>query len=154
MRRVTDGGTRHFSEEELLMHLLGEVLPEEDRQVSQHLEGCQECSAFFQELADLRETVLEWGTPEGSPAAWEQQRTSLLAHFRELRDRRAGGGFLARLDRAVHGLWQYAVDNPLPTLGYIAAALAFASERTITVFRLDRVLPGTSEVLQILKQAF
>jgi hypothetical protein len=57
----------------------------------------------------------------------------------------------------VHGFesaWNYALENPLPTLGYIVVALAFASERTITVLGLDRVVPATSEVIEILKQFF
>ncbi len=145
-------GERHYSEEELLMHLLGEETPEMSGTVASHLVGCGQCTAVFQEYRELRRRILSWQLPELSQETWETRKLQLLDFLREETRRTRKTGILPPLIRLVQGAWSYALENPLPTLGYVVIAVAFASERTITVFRLDRILPGTNEVLAILRQ--
>ncbi|HYK88797.1 MAG TPA: hypothetical protein VE398_08510 [Acidobacteriota bacterium] len=143
---------RHYSEEELLMHLLGEELPEVGTTVSAHLGRCGQCRAIFQEYQQVRESILRWQAPEISEENWRSRKIQLLDTLREERRQARTGGLLPSIVRMLQGAWSYALENPLPTLGYVVVAVAFASERTITIFRLDRILPATNEVLAILKQ--
>ncbi len=143
---------RHYSEEELLMHLLGEEIPEAASIVSSHLLVCRQCRAVFQEFEQLRKSILRWKVPEIPEEAWDTQKLRLMEYLSKERRHTASAGFVPSLVRLIQGAWSYALDNPLPTLGYVIVAVAFASERTITIFRLDRILPATNEVLAILRQ--
>ena len=145
---------RHFAEEELLMHVLGEEIPEMANAIAAHLENCGQCRPVFQEYQQVQKSILRWQVPEIPEPVWETHRTDLMKSFREERLRRGDTRFFPFLERLVRGAWSYALENPLPTLGYVIVAVAFASERTITIFRLDRILPATNEVLAILRQVF
>ncbi len=142
---------RHYTEEELLLHLLGEDGPDLSRETARHIESCSECAAVLHDYAAFREQVLKWQVEEPSEEWWRENEARLLEMSRadRQRPRRAGFGSLSGIFRPV---WDYALENPLPTMGYVAAALAFASERTITLFRLDHLLPKTNEMLEILRQ--
>jgi predicted anti-sigma-YlaC factor YlaD len=147
-------GSRHYTEEELLMHYLLEETAEAGREISAHLQECSECRAVFEEYGDLVERIRGWAVPEIQQEAWQAQKAILLAHYRE---DTAGGrrrGLISSLQKSLLSAWNYALENPLPTLAYIAVAIAFALERTISTFRLDRLLPGASEVFEILRQVF
>lgn len=143
---------RHYTEEELLMHVLGEETPETGSTIASHLPECGQCRAVFQEFQLLQKSILAWKVPEVPEEAWLARKVQLMSLFREDRLRTRGEGFLPLLVRLIQGAWSYALENPLPTLGYVIVAVAFASERTITTFRLDRILPATNEVLAILRQ--
>ncbi len=145
---------RHFAEEELLMHVLGEEMPEMANAIASHLEKCGQCRTVFQEYQLVQKSILRWQVPEIPEQAWESRKADLMKSFREERLRAGDAGFPSFLTRLLRGAWNYALENPLPTLGYVIVAVAFASERTITVFRLDRILPATNEVLAILRQVF
>jgi hypothetical protein len=136
------------------MHYLQEETPEVGKEISIHLQGCRECTAVFGEYGELVDRILAWPFPEISQEAWSVQKRMLLAHYRT---DFAGGrrqGFLPSLQKSLATAWNYALENPLPTLAYIAVAVAFALERTISTFRLDRILPGATEMFEILRQVF
>ena len=135
----------HYTEDELLLALLGEG---GDPGVASHLEECPSCSAVSAELRQALDVVAAWSVPAFPEETWEARRVALMANLRAAPSVRLS----ARLAEGLRGVWNYALENPLPTLGYVAAAIAFASERTITVFRLDQILPGTNEVFEILRQ--
>lgn len=147
-------GSRHYTEEELLMHFLQEETEEAGKEISSHLEECSECRAVFNEYGDLVERIRGWAVPEIREEAWRVQKAALLAYFRE---DAAGGrhrGLISSLQKRLLTAWNYALENPLPTLAYVTVAVAFAMERTISTFRLDRLLPGANEVFEILRQVF
>jgi hypothetical protein len=98
--------------------------------------------------------ILRWGLDDFPAEIWEADRVRLLELFRRDQAWLERRGVLRTLVHGFESAWNYALENPLPTLGYIVVALAFASERTITVLGLDRVVPATSEVIEILKQFF
>lgn len=143
---------RHYTEEELLMHVLEEETPEMGRAVMDHLKRCGDCRGVFREYAALVERIRRWSVPAVSEGLWRDRRALLMEQFRQDQEWLQGGRLWHRLERRFQKLWEYALENPLPTLGYIAAAVAFASERTITVLRLDRILPATSELFELLRQ--
>jgi hypothetical protein len=147
-------GSRHYTEEELLMHLLQEETPEVGREISAHLRECGECESLMMEYGDLIKQVQAWPVPEPSQEEWRAQKAIFLAQFRQEVADRKPGGVLSSIQTSLRAAWNYALENPLPTLGYIAVAVAFALERTIATFRLDQILPGTSEVFEILRQVF
>ena len=148
-------GSRHYTEEELLMHYLQEETAAAGGEISTHLQDCSECRAVFEGYGDLVEQIRGWAVPEIEPEAWQAQKAILLAHYREdTAGRGRRGGLISSLQKSLFTAWNYALENPLPTLAYIAVAIAFAMERTISTFRLDRLLPGASEVFEILRQAF
>ena len=144
--------TRHYSEEELLLQIIGEVAPEVQAEISSHLDGCQECRSIHQEYAALVRQLADWAVPELSEESWRARKASLMAQFRQDREWIRRKGFFWYMRWGAQKIWDYAIENPLPTMGYIAAAVAFASERTITVFRLDWILPATGEVFKFLRQ--
>jgi anti-sigma factor RsiW len=149
MRRPEE---RHYSEEELLLSMLGEAAPEAQAEVSAHLEKCPECRSVWQEYSALVKNIGRWSVPAPSEESWQGSKAKLLAQFRQDRDWLRRRGLFWYLRWGAVKVWDYAMENPLPTMGYVAAALAFASERTITVFRLDWILPATGEVIKILRQ--
>jgi hypothetical protein len=146
--------TRHHTEEELLMHLLHEEVPDLDLQVSHHLEECDECKAVFAEYRDLLSRIQAWNVPEVPEESWRNQKAELMAHYRQDFSAKKGRGLLSMFLHGLHSAWDYALENPLAALGYVAVAVAFALERTITTFRLDQILPSAGEVFEILRQVF
>jgi hypothetical protein len=75
--------------------------------------------------------------------------------LQKVRSERAAGrgrGIVAAAAAQLATGWNYALEHPLPTLGYVAVAIAFALEQTVSTFRLDRVLPRASDVFAILRQ--
>ncbi len=144
--------TRHYSEEELLLHIINEEAPELRAEISAHLDRCQECRSVHLEYAALVRNLGDWTVPDLSDESWRTVRARLMGQFRQDREWIRRKGLLWYLRWGVLKAWDYAVENPLPTMGYIAAAVAFASERTITVFRLDWILPATGEVFRFLRQ--
>ncbi len=147
-------GSRHHTEEELLMHYLREETAEAGREISSHLQECGECTAIFAEYGDLVERIRGWAVPEIQEEAWQAQKATLLTRYRE---DAAGGrrrGLILSFQKSLLSVWNYALENPLPTLAYITVAIAFALERTISTLRLERLLPGANEVIAILRQVF
>ncbi len=145
---------RHYTEEELLMHFLKEEDSETGVEISGHAEECRECGAVLVELRELQARILDWKLPEVAEEEWERNKLRLLEAVRQDKAGQQTQGLIDSLARLLQGMWEYALNNPLPTLGYIIAALAFASERTITVLRLDEILPASGEVFEILRQVF
>jgi hypothetical protein len=144
---------RHYTEEELLVHSFGEEPPSLAKQIAGHLLECRQCSAICLEFEALRSSVTSWRVPALPEDSWAARKAELMAQFRmEQASLRPQRGVLVGLRRMLSAGWEYALENPLPTIAYIAVALAFASERTITVFRLDRILPASSAVFEILRQ--
>ena len=146
------GNIRHYTEEELLLHLLREEAPEMEQAVADHLSGCAECSAVYREYESLVGRLARWSVPEMPGSAWRNQKRTLMDHFRRDQAWLQQDRWTRTIRRWFGGAWDYALENPLPTIGYVAAALAFASERTITIFRLDKLLPGASDLFEILRQ--
>lgn len=146
--------SRHYTEEELLMHFLQEETADVAREISGHLEECGECDAIFREYGDLVGRIQAWPVPEVPEQARQSRKAVLLAQVRQDIASGRGKGIIPFLHDIFLAAWNHALEHPLPTLGYIAVAVAFALERTISTFRLDRILPGASEVFQILRQVF
>ena len=146
--------TRHYSEEELLMHLLQEETSEAGESIAGHVGKCGECNSVLREYESVVARILRWGLDDFPAEIWEADRVRLLELFRRDQAWLERRGVLRTLAHGFESAWNYALENPLPTLGYIVVALAFASERTITVLGLDRVVPATSKVIEILKQFF
>ncbi len=146
--------TRHYSEEELLMHLLQEESPEVGENIALHVRECGECHAVLQEYELVVARILRWDLDDFPAEVWDADRLRLLEQFRHDRSWLGRRGSLRTLIHGFEAAWSYALENPLPTLGYIVVAFAFASERTITFLRLDRVVPATSEVIEIIRQFF
>jgi anti-sigma factor RsiW len=147
-------GSRHYLEEELLMHLLEEDDPDARPATRAHLEACPECRAVLYDFSAVRNDILQWKIEEPPEELWQQREARLLEMIRSERFRSGRSGPLRSLEEGFRAVWDYALENPLPAMGYLAAAVAFASERTITVFRLENVLPRTNQVLEILRQVF
>lgn len=150
MNRESD---RHYTEEELLLHVIRELPDTVASQLEEHLAGCRECSGVLGGFQEVLRSVESWQVPEVPPERWERARALLLDEFRRDRESLGRPGVWQSLVRLSQAVWGYAMENPLPTLGYVVAAVAFTSERTITVFRLDRVLPATGELIEILRRA-
>ena len=147
--------TRHCSEEEILLFRLGEVSSDMASEISGHLRECPECGGVSQEFMTLEKSLASWVIPELDEAAVQSNKSMVMAQYRL--DSAIPGGRGSRSRRwlrALQSTWEYALENPLPTIGYIAIGVAFASERTIDVFRLDRILPATNEVFELLRQIF
>jgi hypothetical protein len=145
---------RHYSEEELLMHLLQEETPEVGESIAGHVGECGECHAVLRDYEMVVARILRWGLDDFPAEVWDADRLRLLEQFRRDQTWLERRGFLRMLTHGFETAWSYALENPLPTLGYIVVALAFASERTITFLGLDRVVPATSEVIEIIRQFF
>jgi hypothetical protein len=145
---------RHYSEEELLMHLLQEEAPETGVRIAGHVRECGECHAVLREYEIVVARILKWDLADFPAEVWDADRLRLLEMFRRDQAWLERRGVLRTLMRGFESAWSYALENPLPTLGYIVVAFAFASERTITFLGLDRVVPATSEVIEIIRQFF
>jgi hypothetical protein len=143
---------RHYTEEELLLHALGDEAAEAGKAVETHFGTCPECAAVFQEYRQLVRDIRQWEVPELTVESWLKQSRELLHLFRSERSRKRMRGPWIVIGQSLAGVWDYALANPLPALGYIVAAVAFASERTISVFHLDRVLPATTELFKFIRQ--
>ena len=146
--------SRHYTEEELLLHFLGEETPGMKAEIAAHLLECGECDAIFADYGDLVGKLQAWAVPEVPDRIWQAQKAQLLAQYRQDYAGGRRGGMISSFLGILQSAWNYALENPLPTLAYIAVAIAFALERTISTFRLDRILPGASEVFEILRQVF
>jgi len=145
---------RHFSEEELLLHLLREEAVEASEAIVAHLDGCDECRAVYRDYERVLAGISGWGVEDIAEEVWASDRERLMELFRRDQAWLGRRSFFRSLTGGLQSVWDYAIANPLPTLGYIVVAVAFASERTITVLGLDRIVPATTEVLQILRQFF
>jgi hypothetical protein len=141
----------HRSEQELLMHLLDEELLARDSGVSRHLQQCHKCSAVLQGYKELLSDIRSFTIKDVSHGAWQEQKDRVMAAIKV-----GGIGNHQRvwpcLKAALARHWEYALANPLPTLGCIALVIAFASQETISIFRLDRMLPNTGDVIRLIKQ--
>jgi len=143
---------RHYSEEELLLHLLAEDTPLLSLEIAAHTSECSECAAVLAEYREVVAGIPEWTAPAIEEREWDQVRSELLDLFRQGRASGRRGAIWHWLRRGIDFAWNYALDNPLPTVVYITAATLFALERTITTFRLEKVVPATGELLEILRQ--
>ena len=144
--------SRHYTEEELLMHFLHEETSNTAREISSHLLECGECDAIFKDYADVVGRIRTWSIPDLAGDVWHVQKAAVLAQFRQENATGKNRGFVSALWKSLQSTWGYALEHPLPTLGYVAVAITFALEQTISTFRLDRILPGASQVFEILKQ--
>jgi hypothetical protein len=144
--------SRHYTEEELLMHFLQEETPNTAGEISSHLLECGECDAIFKDYADVVGRIQAWSIPDLADDVWRAQKAAVLAQFRQEQVIGKNKGLVSALLKNLQSTWSYALEHPLPTLGYVAIAITFAMEQTISTFRLDRILPGASEVFEILKQ--
>lgn len=144
--------SQHHTEEDLLMYLLGEETFRPAGEIEGHVAECGECAGVLSEYRALLSALREWELPELPEADWNAQKARLLAFFRLERDREPHRAFWYPLLQALDYGWNYALENPLPTMAFVAAATAFALERTISVFALDRLLPVTGELIEILRQ--
>jgi hypothetical protein len=143
---------RHYTEEELLLHALGEEAPETGEAILSHFEDCQECRAVYQEYSQVVKGIQAWEVPELPEASWTGRKQEMIRLCRQDGETRRNRGLSGHLRQGLIKLWDYALANPLPTMAYVIAAVAFASERTISTFRLDRVLPATAEVFKLIRQ--
>jgi hypothetical protein len=141
---------RHYSEEELLMHILGEEDPKEGAIVAAHLGQCHECRIVLREYQQALGEIYCLRVDEIPEAVWQWQKERLMEFLRAER-RTPFKGIWVHLGDLLSKAWNYAMTHPLPALGYIALALVFASQRTISIFRLDQILPTTGEVIQVLR---
>ncbi len=146
--------SRHHTEEELLLHYLGEETSGMNAEIAAHLLECGECDAIFTDYGNLVGKIRAWTVPEVPDEVWQAQKRMLLAQFRQDYGLGRRRGMIGSVLGTLGSAWNFALENPLPTLAYIAVAVAFALERTISTFRLDRILPGASEVFEILRQVF
>jgi len=146
--------SRHYTEEELLMHLLDEETSDMGMEISTHLRECDERDGIFSEYGELVERIRTWAISGVSEEVWQAQKAALLALYREDFAGGRGKGIISFFRASLERAWNYALEHPLPTLGYVAVAIAFALQQTISTFRLDRILPGASQVLEILRQVF
>lgn len=146
--------SRHYTEEELLMHLLGEETSDMGKEISTHLRECDECDGIFREYGDLVERIRTWAVLEVSEEVWQAQKAALLARYCQDFAGGRGKGIISFFRTSLERAWNYALEHPLSTLGYVAVAIAFALQQTISTFRLDRILPGASQVFEILRQVF
>lgn len=144
--------SRHYSEEELLMHFLQEETSGIAQEISAHLRECGECDAIFKDYGDVVRKIQTWEVPDPPEDVWHARKAAVLAHYRQDHARGRGEGLLLVVFRSLQSGWSYALEHPLPTLGFVAAAVTFAMEQTISTFRLDQILPGANEVFQLLKQ--
>lgn len=143
---------RHYTEEELLMHVLGEEAAETNQAVAGHLRECDQCRSVCQEFRALAGRIAAWQVPEMPPETWAEQEAELLRVYRGEAGGERGQGLLAGFEWSLRRTWNFALENPLPAVGYVVLAVAFASERTITIFRMDRLIPGSADLLRILTQ--
>ncbi len=143
---------RHYTEEELLLHALGEEKPEAAEAIVSHFKSCHECRSVFQEYRQVVQGIQAWTVPELSEESWESRKQGMVLLFRQDCGKGRRRGISRLLQQGFVRAWEYALANPLPTMAYVIAAVAFASERTIATFRLDRVLPATTEVFKIIRQ--
>jgi hypothetical protein len=146
--------SRHYAEEELLMHLLDEETSDMGKEISAHLLECDECDGIFKEYGDLVERIHAWAVLEVSEEVWQAQKAALLTLYRQDFAGGRGKGIISFFLTSLETAWNYALEHPLSTLGYVAVAIAFALQQTISTFRLDRILPGASQVFEILRQVF
>lgn len=143
---------RHYTEEELLLHVIQELPDTVSSQLEDHLKVCRECAGVSAGFGEVIRSMESWRVPEVPQEQWESVRALVLEEFRRDRGLFGRPGAWRSFSRLAQAVWDYAMENPLPTLGYVIAAVAFTSERTITVFRLDRVLPATGELIEILRR--
>jgi hypothetical protein len=136
------------------MHLLGEETSEMGMEISAHLLECDECDGILAGYGRLLERIHTWAVSEVPEEVWQAQKAALLAQYRQGVADGRGKGIISFFLASLKTAWNYALEHPLPTLGYVAVAIAFALQQTISTFRLDRILPGASQVLEILRQVF
>jgi len=144
--------SRHCTEEELLMHFLYEETPNTAREISSHLLECGECDAILKDYADVVRRIQAWSVPDLADDVWRTQKAAVLAQVRQDQAIGKNRGLVSAFLKSLQSTWSYALEHPLPTLGYVAIAITFAMEQTISTFRLDRILPGASDIFAILKQ--
>lgn len=143
---------RHYTEEELLMHLLGEETREIGSMISAHLPECSECEAVFQEFQELKQSIQAWIIKDLPEESWEAHKAQLMELFRRDASSMRRKRIFRFPFRALQSVWDYALEHPITAIVYVAAAVAFASERAIEVFRLQSALPAANQVIEILKQ--
>jgi len=143
---------RHYTEEELLLHLLREETPEIGVDIDDHAARCAECAGILAEYRAVVARTAAWRVPDLPEAEWQLSKTSLLAVVRQESMQRVRSAPWRAVAETLRSLWDYALEHPLPSLAYVAVALAFALERTIHYLQLEQILPQTGEVIQILSQ--
>ncbi len=145
-------GKLHYSETELLMHLLDEETPEFAGKIAAHLPECAECQAVFQEFREVERCIHSWTVKDLPEESWLESKMQLMEFFQQDRTLLHSKGIIESLLRAFQVVWDCAVENPISAIGYVALAIAFASARTIEVFRMQSMLPEVSQVIEILRK--
>jgi hypothetical protein len=143
---------RHYTEEEILMHLLGEEAPEIGSIIEAHLPKCSECQLVFQDFVELERSIHSWMVEDLSEESWEGQKTNLLDFYRQDASSKSRKKWMPFPFHSLQVAWEYALEHPIPAILYVAAAIAFSTERAIDVFRLQEVLPAANQVIEILRQ--
>jgi anti-sigma factor RsiW len=143
---------RHYTEEDLLMHLLGEETPNIESMISDHLPECRQCHAAYTDLQSVVKDIHSWAVEYPPEESWQLRKAQMMEILS--RDKRSfqSRGVLGSLARIFQSAWDYALENPIPAMCYVVVVIAFASERAIDVFRLHSVLPAASQVIELLTQ--
>jgi anti-sigma factor RsiW len=145
---------RHYSEEEILMHILGEEHPDKSGNLSRHLQGCRECSSTADELRALINKILNWKTPFVSEAVWVERKSEIMEALRHEQAAHLSTGIWELVKNRIKPLRDFVAEHPLATLVYGAAVLAFAVGQTIALFHLRTILPSGNRVVEIISSIF
>jgi hypothetical protein len=143
---------QHYTEEELLMHLLGEELPDVGNAISSHLTKCPLCAALFSELDEAVKTIHSWRLEELPEESWQLLKTQFRERIRQDSYFSRNNGILGSVFDVLRSAWDYSVECPLPAICLIGLVIAFASEKAIEFFRLQHMMPSVGQVIGILRQ--
>jgi hypothetical protein len=143
---------RCYLEEELLMHLLNEELPDNAIKISNHLASCPSCKVVFNNLDETVKAVCAWGVEELPTESWESTKIQLMQHFRRDLHLLRSKGMNPPIFNILRLAWDYAIKSPIPAICFVAVVMAFASERTIEFFRLQPMMPSASQIVEMLRK--
>jgi hypothetical protein len=143
---------RHYTEEELLMHLLGEELPDVGIGISSHLATCPLCASLFNELDEAVKTIRSWRLEELPEGSWQLLKAQFRERIRQDSCFSRNNGILDSVFDVLRSAWDYSVECPIPAICLIGLVIAFASEKAIEFFQLQHMMPSAGQVIGILRQ--
>jgi hypothetical protein len=143
---------RHYTEEALLMHLLGEELPDVGIAISSHLTTCPSCRALLNELDGAVKTIRSWRLEELPEESWQLMKTKLRERIRHDSYLSRYNGILGSVFDVLHSAWDYSMECPLPAICLIGLVIAIASEKAIKFFQLQHMMPSAGQVIEVLRQ--
>ena len=141
----------HYSEVELLGHMLGDEVPEHCSAISSHLEECRECRTIFQEYQALLEDIHNLTDAEISETAWQEQKERLLTIINQ-DIKGSHKNIRVFLAGAISRARDYALEHPLHAWVCITVAVAFIFQEAVMMFRLKDIMPTIGKVIDILRQ--